>query len=85
MTSTDNTSSIKRVRIFNDQRAAYNIKVTDAETGALIENVSRISFDVRTKDPMRAVLYIASPIVDIIADADIRHICPCCGKEKDRD
>lgn len=78
MTSTDN---IKRVRIFNDTGMGYSTIVSDAETGARIEGVTFISLNIRSIERMQAIIHVANPVIDVVANADIRHVCPCCKRE----
>lgn len=75
-----------KVRIQNDGTAQYNTKITNAETGEDIEHVLRV--DIKPleaqKEMVEAVITIALPMIDVIADAEIRHVCPYCGsKEND--
>ena len=75
---------MKRVRIFNAGGPAHLTEVTDAETGEKMENVARIDLSiVPVKEPIKAVIAVNDPIVDLIADAELKHTCPCCGKPKE--
>ena len=59
-------------------------KITNAKTGEDIGGVTRIelTMDVTDEDPMpRALLLVVGPVFDIIADAEIKHVCPVCGRE----
>lgn len=73
--------SNKRVRIVNDGQPSYMTKITDAETGKDIPNVIAIAIDLDVKNPVvEAVVTTVMPTVDIIADATIEQVCPCCGR-----
>jgi hypothetical protein len=72
--------SIKSVRIFNDTGIGYGTKVTDAETGEEVKNVAFISLNFGPCDRMQAIIHVINPVIDVIADADIRQVCPCCGQ-----
>lgn len=73
--------SDKRVRIVNDGQAAYMTKITNAETGEDIPHVLDININIAANKPMpSAVIITAMPIVDVIVDAVIRQVCPCCGR-----
>ena len=72
-----------RVRIEHDGNSpSYNAKITDAETGAEIQHVKsaelRLDADRGGLIP-RVYLEVYAPLIDIIADAEVKHICPCCG------
>jgi hypothetical protein len=78
---------MRQVRIKNDGKPAFFTEVTDAETGEKIEMVTKLTFTFDAKDrqtPM-ALLYVAMPVVDVIVDAEIRYICPVCGKPTEED
>ncbi len=73
-----------KIRIQNDGQSAYMTTVTNAETGEHITNAFRFELDVsKHKDMPVAVLYIYSPVIDWTGDAEIKQICPCCGREKE--
>jgi hypothetical protein len=64
----------RRVRIVNDGGSGYATKVTDADTGELIDGVAKIELIIEaSKDPVKAKLTILRPAIDIIADAEIRE------------
>jgi hypothetical protein len=71
-----------KVRIQNDGKPGYLTDITDAETGQAIEFVTRLELEISSsrKSVPSAVLYVAYPVVDVIADAEIKHVCPVCGK-----
>lgn len=74
-----------RVRIQHDGNgpAGYNTHITDAETGEPLGYVQRVEMDIQANsDPVTAILTVAMPVLDIIADAEIKHVCPCCGAPK---
>ena len=72
-----------RVRIENDGEHRYATKITDAETGKELEHVTSaiIQFDAK-EDVPTAILFLHAPVVDVIVDAEIKQVCPCCGREK---
>ena len=76
-----------RIRIQNGGTEGYNTKITDAETGSEVESVGSLtwSFDCNDRshfrDMPRATLTVFDPVSDIIADAEIRHVCPACGRD----
>jgi hypothetical protein len=75
------TSNTKRIRIVNDGKPSYDTQVTDAETGVPLERVTRVELIFDAKDPrVQAVLTIYEPVVDLLVDAEIRRVCPCCGR-----
>jgi hypothetical protein len=78
-----------KVRIQNDGQAAYFTKITNAETGEDIPMVQRVKlvYDARDRasHPPRAILTVAYPLVDIIVDAEIKHVCPYCGHPVDEE
>ena len=69
-----------KIRITNDGQPGYATRITNAETGEEIPNVMRVQLDLSvTGDVPKALLIIALPVLDVIADADTLHVCPCCG------
>jgi hypothetical protein len=68
-----------RVRIQNDTGRGYHTKITDVETGQELD-VAEVSISLKPSHENQAVLTVFSPVVDLIADAEIKKICPCCGK-----
>ena len=75
---------MKRVHITNEGQAAWLTKITDAETGEDIPNVQRVdlSFDCRAKEAPIAIIYSMLPKVDVVVNAQVRHVCPYCGREE---
>ncbi len=76
-----------RVRIQHDGGPAYAMRVTDVNTGKTIENISGMhwSFDLNDRAcdygrPPVVKLTVHDPIVDVIVDAAVRKVCPCCGR-----
>jgi len=72
-----------RVRIQNEGQPGYMTRVTDVETGkelAMVKSADlTIRFDASDRNMPVAHLTVYAPVVDVIADADIKYICPCCG------
>ena len=77
---------MRKVRIKNDGLPAYMTEVTDADSGQSIDCVQRIDLVIDVTEPSNrrampyATMLVGFPVVDIIADADIKHVCPVCGK-----
>lgn len=68
---TDNKHT-RRVRIVNDGGPAHGTKVTDADTGELIDGVAKIEISIGvTQEPIKAKITILRPSIDIIVDAEI--------------
>ena len=81
---------MRKIRIQNDGQPAHMTKVTDAETGENIDYVMRIDLviDANEDEFRRSMPYVIMhvgwlPIVDVIVDAEIRKVCPVCGKPKE--
>ena len=73
-----------KVRIVNDGKHFYNTRFISVETGEEMQYVSEatIHFKADGKTPT-AEFTMAYPVVDIIADAEIKRVCPCCGRPVD--
>lgn len=70
-----------RVRIFNGGKAAWDTQITDAETGAPIPHVTGFRLDWKAETIYPTIeLTVCHPVIDLIADAEIKKICPCCGR-----
>jgi hypothetical protein len=68
-----------KVRIENNGQVGYMTKVTEAETGKVLDlQITKVIITV--DDAPRAILTSVLPVLDIIADAEIKHACPHCGK-----
>ncbi len=85
---------MKKVRIVNDGGPWWESAVTDVETGAMLNSVIAAEIHIgvispvdgkitHSDDPATAILIIAEPVIDIIADAEIRRVCPSCGRPID--
>lgn len=77
-----------KIHIKNDGQPGYMTKITDAETGKDLSDwhIFRIELDARRNErnePPTAIVYCYMPVVDLIADAEIRHVCPACGKPEE--
>jgi len=73
--------SRKNVRIVNDGKPGYDTLVTDADTGTEILHVMAVDVHLEANRELpQAILTMGLPIVDIIADAEIKQVCPCCGR-----
>ncbi len=72
-----------KVRIQNDGKPGYTTQVTNAETGEVLDlQVTEVTIKASKEIPY-ALLTSILPVVDVIADAEIRHVCPYCGKPKE--
>jgi hypothetical protein len=72
-----------RVRIQNDG-TPFSTVVTDCETGKVLDGVNKVQWvaDAHEMDRLpQAEIIVIVPVVDIIADAEIRKVCPCCGRD----
>jgi hypothetical protein len=76
---------MQRIKIENDTGIGYQTKVTDAETGEMIERVAKVSMVMDTHSALVAELTVYAPIVSVLAYAQIRSICPCCGAAIEED
>ena len=71
-----------KVRIFNEGQSSYMTTVTDTETGEQLANVTDVDLHISVRDPYPyALLTVANPVVDVIVEAEIRRVCPCCGRD----
>ena len=71
-----------KVRIFNEGQPSYKTTVTDVGTGELLHSVTDVDLHISVRDPYPyALLTVATPVVDVIVDAEIRRVCPCCGRD----
>lgn len=73
-------SDKKRVRITNDGQPSWLTKITNAETGEEIPRIRNIT--IRMNNDLIPSAYITTemPIVDVVVDAEIKQVCPCCGR-----
>jgi hypothetical protein len=70
-----------KVRIQNEDGLSYNTKITDIETGKNLEYIGHfeLSGDAGS-GPLKVRLTQYWVAVDVIADAEIKQVCPCCGR-----
>ena len=75
-----------KVRIQNEDGQSYKTKITDIETGKELEYIGpiEVSGDAGS-GPLKARLTQYWIAVDIIAEAEIKHLCPCCGRSVDEE
>lgn len=72
--------SIKTVKIQCDGNP-HTMRVTDTETGQDMQVTSvNLSMNASERYP-DVTLTVALPALDLIADAEIKHVCPCCGRD----
>jgi hypothetical protein len=85
-TDETNSTNVKRVRIVNEGKPAHETRVTDAETGELIEHVTRVELVLAAGDRHlpQAQITTFMPVVDVIVNAEISAVCPCCGQAVDQ-
>ena len=71
-----------KIHIQNDGGMGYMTRITDAETGKALDDwhIFRIELDAHHNEPPTAIIYTYMPVVNIIADAEIRQVCPGCGR-----
>jgi hypothetical protein len=69
-----------KVRIQTNGAAGYMASVTDVETNEVLENVTHVGINIDVREVVTATITTLFPVVDIIADAEIKQVCPCCGK-----
>lgn len=73
-----------KVRIQNDSGVGYQTKITNAETGEdLSSKIFRVELELDVTKVAMATVFMYTPVVDVIADAEIRKVCPCCGRENE--
>lgn len=69
----------KRVRIYNPGGAGWQTKVTDAETGEEILNLSHVEVAIDLRGMPTATVYsFIAPEVDLTVFAEQKNVCPCC-------
>lgn len=79
--SEEQKKPFQRIRIQNDGQPGCMTKITDADTGKELEwQTFRVTLDASYKELPLAIVYVYLPVVDMIVDAKIRHVCPCCGR-----
>ncbi len=72
-----------KVRIVNNGQHANMTQITEAETGRHLDlQLTEVTIKVGDDLPY-AILTSIEPVIDIIADAEIKQVCPCCGKPVD--
>jgi hypothetical protein len=70
-----------KVRIVSDGKSRYGTHLTSVETGEEMQYVTEATIQFEGGKPYpTATLVIASPEVDMIVDAEIKHVCPYCGR-----
>lgn len=73
----------RRVRITNDGGPGFCTQITDADTGQPIDKVFHIRLvDIGVQDLPKAILWTYSPVIDVIANAEIVEQCLYCGAQK---
>ena len=73
-----------KVRIQNEDGLSYNTKITDIETGKDLEYIGYFELSGEASSgPLKVRLTQYWVAVDVIADAEIKHVCPCCGRPVD--
>ena len=67
----------------NGVHRANAIKVTDVQTGKEIRHITKVLIDINQgnmNDRLKATIEFYQPVLNVIADADIIEICPCCRR-----
>lgn len=59
------------------------MRVVDTATGQEIPEVGDIEISMRVGDVVRAKLTVLVPQVDVIAEAEIEHVCQMCKRPLD--
>src|ERR1700694_1848152 len=74
--------SFKRVHIVNNGGPGYTTEIRDAETGEMLDRVTgiHVELDIDVKNMPKAIITTYAPVVDVIADAEFKQVCPCCGR-----
>lgn len=72
-----------KVRIVNDGQPSYHTQITNVETGERIERVTDVRLYISAQRELpEADITVIMPHVDVIADAEVKQVCPCCGTPK---
>ncbi len=79
-------SDKRRVRIVNDGQPGYMTQILDADTGQPIDwQTYHVALSAGLHEETKAIIVVHMPVIDVIVDAEILHICPCCGREVEND
>lgn len=69
----------RRIRITNPGGAGWQTKITDAETGEELVNLSHVEVAIDLRGMPTAVVYsFIAPEVDLTVFAEQKNVCPCC-------
>lgn len=72
----------KQVRIISDDGIGYNTRIIDTETNEDITAGLRVnSIHIKADEIIKAVMVAYPPKIDVVAEAEIHHVCPYCGRE----
>jgi hypothetical protein len=69
-----------RVRIQSADEHGHTTRFTSIETGQPLNYVAEATIHWRPDRMITAELTQLLPVVDIVAEATIIHVCPCCGQ-----
>ncbi len=74
-----------RVRIVNDGKPGYTTRIY-TEDGRALEYVTEADIHYEASAEIPTVkLTMILPMTDLIADAEIKHVCPYCGRPIDEE
>lgn len=69
----------QRIRIVNPGGAGWQTKITDAETGDDLLNLSHVEIAIDMQGMPTATVYtFIAPEVDLTVFAQQKNVCPCC-------
>jgi hypothetical protein len=76
---------IQRIRVQYNGGPGWSTKITDYETGKPLDSLTAFSWSVDLNNPdLRdgiATLIVFQPSIDIVVDAHVKNVCPCCARE----
>jgi hypothetical protein len=74
-----------KVRIVNEGKPGFFTTITDAETGQDLGDFMISEIHIEVHDRIPTAILTCSPAFDIIAEAAIKRMCPCCGLPIDKE
>jgi hypothetical protein len=73
-----------KIRILNEDGISYKTKIINVETGEELEGVGCVELNFYAQSgPIQARITQYWTPIDVVVDAEIRQVCPCCGKPKE--
>lgn len=71
-----------QVRIQNDGKQSYTTRFTSVETGEELQYVTEATIHMEASEPLpKAVITMILPVLDLVVEAEINTICPCCKRK----